>query len=97
MATQKTISQCLIVKKPNKQEHEAIKNLSKGIATEHQQRLALKFIINSVSRAQDLLYIPGGGFDETAFLNGRAFVGQNILKLLNVPIGTYEDKAEDNV
>ena len=93
----KEISQCLVVKKPTKHEHEAIKNLSKGIATEHQQRLALKFIINSVSRAQDLLYIPGSTFDETAFLNGRAFVGQNILKLLNVPIGTYEDKAENDV
>lgn len=73
---------------------EAIKALNKGQATEHQQRLALSVICNKFSRAQDALYIPGT-FDETAFLNGRAFVGQKILKIINLPIGKLiNEKAE---
>tara|TARA_R110002072_G_scaffold266030_1_gene424902 strand:+ start:6131 stop:6418 length:288 start_codon:yes stop_codon:yes gene_type:complete len=71
-------------------EHRAIRSLYKGDATEHQQRLALKVIINKISRAQDLLYIPGS-FDESAFLNGRAFVGQQLLKYLNLPVGKIEE------
>ena len=89
----KQINQCFKVRKPTESEHSALKSLHKGDATEYQQQLALKYIVNSLSRAQDALYIPDS-FDETAFLNGRAFVGQNILKLLNVPVGTYQDKAE---
>ncbi len=85
-----------MVKKPTKHEHEAIKCLSKGTATEHQQMLALKYITSSVSRMNDLLFIPGCP-DETVFLNGRAFVGQNILKLIKMPIGIYNNEAEINV
>lgn len=87
------INQCFKVRKVTEAEHSALRALHNGDATEYQQRLALKYIINSTSRAQDQLYIPNS-FDETAFLNGRAFVGQHILKLLNVPVGTYQDKAE---
>jgi hypothetical protein len=72
------------------QEHRAIRALNEGSATEHQQRLALKVIINKISRAQDALYIPGS-FDQTAFLNGRAFVGQQLLKFLNIPVGKITD------
>ena len=89
----KQINQCFKVRKVTEAEHSALRALHNGDATEYQQRLALKYIVNSLSRAQDALYIPGS-FDETSFLNGRAFVGQNILKLLNVPVGTYQDKAE---
>jgi len=78
----------------NKLEIEALKALNKGEATEHQQKLALATICNKFSRAQDALYVPGT-FDETAFLNGRAFVGQKILKIINLPIGKLiNDKAE---
>ena len=93
----KKINQCFKVKDPSKEEHEAIKSLKRGDASEYQQQLALAYIVNTVARSQDLLYIPGS-LDETAFISGRAFVGQHILKLLNVPIGTYtiEERAEEN-
>ena len=73
-------------------EHSALKALYAGEATAYQQRLALQIIINKLSRAQDLPYIPGS-FDETAFLNGRAFVGQQLLKYFNLPVGKLK---EDN-
>ena len=71
-------------------EHRAIRSLYKGDASEYQQKLALKVIINKISRAQDLLYIPGS-FDESAFLNGRAFVGQQLLKYINLPVNKIEE------
>lgn len=85
----KPINQCFKVKSIDRVEHEAIKALSKGEATAYQQQLVLKVIVNKISRADDILYIPGE-FDETAFLNGRAFVGQNILKLITLPVHVPE-------
>jgi hypothetical protein len=68
----------------------ALQCLHRGEANEYQQRLALKVIVNDFSRAQDALYIPGS-FDQTAFLNGRAFVGQRILKYINIPVGKLDE------
>lgn len=67
----------------------ALKALYDGNANEYQQRQALTVIVNKFSRAQDVLFIPGAA-DQTAFLNGRAFVGMQILKYLKVPIGKLE-------
>lgn len=68
-------------------QHEALalRALQKGEADADQQKTALQFITNKLCRPHDLLYIPGS-FDETGFLNGRAFVGQQILKYLNIPV-----------
>ena len=66
-------------------EHRAIRALSKGEATEHQQRLALEVIVKKFSRANDLLYVAGS-FDQTSFLNGRAYVGKKIQKYTNLKI-----------
>lgn len=90
----KTDNICLQVRQPNKHEHEALKNLSVGTATEYQQKLALKYIVDSLCRANDLLYIPDS-FDGTAFINGRAFVGQNITRILKQPVGKYDSEAEN--
>ena len=72
------------------QDLNALKALSKGEATEYEQKLSLAIIINKFARAQDLLYSPGS-FDETAFINGRAFVGQSILRCINQPIGKLKE------
>ena len=77
-----------------KQEIVALKALQKGEASEYQQRLALVVITNKLCRAQDQLYIPGS-FDATAFLSGRAFVGQAILKYLNIPVGKLDELTDD--
>jgi len=88
-------NECFVTKKLDKTEIEALKALNAGTASAYEQKLALATICNTFSRAQDLPYIPGS-FDETAFFNGRAFVGQQILKIINLPIGKLI-KAEDDV
>lgn len=77
----------------SKREHGAIKALYAGEATPEEQQLALKVIVNKFSRTHDLLYVPGS-FDGSAFLNGRAYVGQKILKYLNLPVGKLKDEPE---
>jgi hypothetical protein len=77
-----------------KEEHQAIQQLWRGTATEYQQQLALQVIVNKFARAQDLLYVPGD-VHATSFINGRAFVGQQILKYLNVPIGQLHPDEGD--
>lgn len=64
----------------------ALQMVWKGEADPYQQKLAVSVIVKKLSRANDLLYIPGS-FDETAFLNGRAFVGMALMKYLNEPVG----------
>lgn len=81
---------CLQVEPLTKAEVHALRDLHKGEATEHQQHVALYVIINKFARAQDLLYIPDS-FDQTALLNGRAFVGQQILKYINIPVGKIDE------
>jgi len=68
-------------------QHEAaaLRALKKGEATPDQQQTVLSLIVNKLSRPHDLCYVPGS-FDQTGFINGRAFVGQQILKYLNVPV-----------
>ena len=70
----------------NEKEVRAVKAMYAGEATPEQQRLALAVIVNKFSRAQDLLFVPDS-HDQTAFLNGRGFVGMQILKMIKVPIG----------
>ena len=84
------IPQALKVEKLTKQEIVALQDLNEGIATVYQQKLALMVIVNKFARAQDLLYIPDS-FDQTALLNGRAFVGQQILKYINIPVGKLDE------
>lgn len=76
------------------EERQAIKSLWHGNATEYQQRLALKVIVNKLARADDLLYVPNS-FDETAFLQGRGFVGTQIMKILKQPLKQLEDSSND--
>ena len=84
----------MTTKKPNifdcgklpDREHASIKAVYAGEADEGQQRLCLMTIVNKFSRTHDLLYSPGC-FDETAFMAGRGFVGQQILHVINVPVG----------
>lgn len=70
--------------------------LADGDATQQQQKKVLEWIINSASRAF------GPGFyqpsdRDTAFALGRAFVGEQILGILKIPMidfGISEDPPE---
>lgn len=52
-----------------------------GEATPHQQRQAMNVVVDKLSMADRLPYQPGS-FDETAFLNGRAWVGKALRRIL---------------
>ena len=89
----KKLEECFKCAELNKYERAALKALNKGEADEYQQRLSLEVIIKKFSHAHDLMYIPDS-FDQSAFMAGRAFVGQKILLTLNIPI--RQSKEEEN-
>ena len=66
----------------------AIQALQRGDASADQQRRALAWIINSACATYDLSYRPGGqdGDRDTAFALGRAFVGQQIVKVMKLAL-----------
>lgn len=64
----------------------ALQALQRGEATPEQQQRALGFLINTVCGTYDMAYRPASERD-TAFALGKAFVGQQITKLLH--INTY--------
>jgi len=78
--------QCFTARNPTKAEASAFKKLMDGTAESHQQQAALRYLVDVLCRPHDMLYLPGEP-EATAFLNGRAFVGQKILKMIKVPIG----------
>ena len=83
--------QCFFTPTVEDQEHIALQAVYAGTADAYQQRLALQVIINKFSRAQDVLFVPGAP-DQGAFLAGRGFVGQRILKYLNLPVGKLKQE-----
>ncbi|MES9841219.1 MAG: hypothetical protein ABW134_11755 [Candidatus Thiodiazotropha endolucinida] len=78
-----------LVPELNVEEHVALKAVVNGEGNEYQQKLAMKVIVDKFSMANDLLYIPDS-FDKTAFINGRAFVGNKIKLYLKKPASKKE-------
>lgn len=64
----------------------AIKALAAGKASEGQQRIALAWIIHNAARTYDMPFRPGGidGQRNSDFACGRIFVGQQVIKLINM-------------
>ena len=71
---------------PTEDETYAFKAFSKGEADAHQQQLVMKYIVQKLSRPHDHCFVVDSDREST-FLSGRAFVGLQILKILNVRIG----------
>lgn len=69
----------------DKEDMVAIKAVAAGEGNEYQQKRVLHLIVKNFSRSTDLTYIPGSPGGST-FLAGRAFVGHQLLKYINVPI-----------
>lgn len=65
---------------------EAVQACSQGIANEHQQKRAIDWLINSVSGTYELSFRSDadGGERETAFAEGRRFVGMQVVKAVNL-------------
>ena len=81
---------CLHVDPLTRQERVAVKALQAGEADAHQQALALAVVVKKLAATHELKYIPGAP-DETAFMNGRSFVGYQLLKIINQPVDREVD------
>lgn len=63
----------------------ALQSLAAGAAEPHQQKLALDYIITTIAGTYDAHYYAGdSGARNTDFALGRAFVGQQIVKMLKL-------------
>ena len=67
----------------------ALQALEKGSANLHQQKLALNWLIHKCCRTYDLSYRPGRD-GETAFAEGRRFVGLQLVRVLALKLGTLK-------
>ncbi len=76
-------------------EVESVKALNRGDAAPDQQRRALAAIVNKISRTHDIHYVPGDP-QASAFIAGRGFVGAQILKILNLPVGALTNEKGEN-
>ena len=76
----------------------ALKALQDGVASEFQQRRALNWFISKAAMTYDLSFRSDadGGDRETAFAEGRRFVGLQAVKLLNMPAGVLANLRKDN-
>lgn len=73
----------------------AIQALAKGEATKEQQQLAYNWILYSAADVNQLSYRPGAdGARDTAFAEGRRFVGLQLEKL-NILSAEYLGKLKD--
>lgn len=63
-------------------------------ANPEQQVIAIKAIIGKLC-LYDMLAYQVGSFDETAFLNGRIFVGKEILRQCRQPIGEMDAQQQE--
>lgn len=65
--------------------------LANGTATDFQQKRIVDLVVNRMCETYGLSYRPGGneGDRETAFAEGRRFVGLQIVKLINSNPDTY--------
>lgn len=72
----------------------AVKAMSKGKATEGQQIAVLNFIIEDLAGTYDLSFRPEekGGSHETAFADGRRFVGIQLRRVISKPFETLTGK-----
>lgn len=61
----------------------AFQGLARGDATADQQRRALDCVINAICATYDLSYRPSSDRD-TAFAEGKRFVGLQIVKAVNL-------------
>jgi hypothetical protein len=68
----------------------ALQALHRGEATEHQQQRALKFVIEVLCGTYDLAYRPTSARD-TDFALGKAYVGQQIVKLLHINTSAFKE------
>lgn len=76
----------------------ALKALQEGKADPAQQRRALDWIVNTAAGTYELSFRSDadGGERETAFAEGRRFVGLQVVKLVNMSPGIVAKLGDKN-
>ena len=69
----------------------AIKMVARGEATKDMQIRCMNLIISRFSRADDLAFVPNS-FSETAFMNGRQYVGKKLRNIILVARATEHEQ-----
>ena len=74
----------------------ALQAMRRGEANADQQVRALEFILETICDRNGMSYRPGGleGDRDTAFAEGRRFVGNQIVKLTKLPLSTIKDNPK---
>lgn len=74
----------------------AFQALQRGDATSQQMKIALTWLVNDAARTYDNAFQPGGaeGARDSDFLAGRQFVGQQVVKLLNLNPLAIKEKSQ---
>ena len=74
----------------------ALQSLSKGEAGPHEQKRALAYIVNILGMTYEHTYFPSDR--DTAFANGRRYVGLQIVKALKLDLSEFTgERKEPNV
>lgn len=75
----------------------AIQALVRGDATPEQQTRALKWIVESACGTYDQTFWPGGedGDRNTAFAEGKRFVGNSIVKMTRLNTMSLKERGEN--
>lgn len=71
----------------------AIQALSRGDASSEQQREALKWIVNDLSKRDDMSYRPDSQRDSD-FAEGKRYVGNQLVKLTKINLALYKENKD---
>lgn len=72
----------------------ALQALARGEATPDQQIRGMEYILKTISDRNGMSFRPGGleGDRDTAFAEGRRFVGNQIVKLTKLPLSKIKEE-----
>lgn len=69
----------------------ALQAMRRGEATPDQQIRAMEWIVGTASMRNGMSFYPGPDGDrDTAFAEGRRFVGNQIVKITNMPLSKFD-------
>ena len=74
----------------------ALQAMKRGEATPDQQVRAMEFILGNICERNGMSWRPGGleGDRETSFAEGKRFVGNQIVRIVNTPLSKIKDKPK---
>ena len=78
--------------KYNKAVATAVQSVAAGIASEYQQQMVMKWIINDLCRTYDLDYFPDSDRD-SVFASAKRSIGLQLVKLIKIKVGQMPDES----